>query len=254
MYPDGEPTNVDFLGIGAQKAATSWLHVQLAGHPQIWFPAVKETHFWDRRDDRDVSEWLDMFASAPSGVIRGEITPAYGPLDESVIREIARAAPQLRIFYSIRNPIERAWSAALMDLSESGQNPLEVGDDWYLEHFESAESRARGDYLGTIRRWRRVFGEKAVHLLWFDEIKRDPRSVLIRLASDLGVDDAFYRMQTVESIERRVFVGSGIPVRSSLQQALLEIYAKSINDLATYLDLNLKHWNHVARAGGGDES
>jgi len=37
-----------FLGIGAHKAGTSWLHRQLAAHPDIWMPPVKELHFFDR--------------------------------------------------------------------------------------------------------------------------------------------------------------------------------------------------------------
>ncbi len=37
----------DFLGIGAQKAGTSWLHRNLAYHPKIWLPPVKEVHYFD---------------------------------------------------------------------------------------------------------------------------------------------------------------------------------------------------------------
>lgn len=36
-----------FLGIGAQKAGTSWLHQQLANHPEIWLPPEKELHYFD---------------------------------------------------------------------------------------------------------------------------------------------------------------------------------------------------------------
>jgi hypothetical protein len=39
-----------FLGIGAQKCGTSWLHVNLRQHPQIWLPPKKEIHFFDTRD------------------------------------------------------------------------------------------------------------------------------------------------------------------------------------------------------------
>ncbi len=38
----------DFLGIGAQKAGTTWLHAQLAAHPDVWVPPPKELHFFDR--------------------------------------------------------------------------------------------------------------------------------------------------------------------------------------------------------------
>jgi hypothetical protein len=46
--PESTPPNLPaFLGIGAQKAGTSWLYVQLARHPGIWMPPVKELHFFD---------------------------------------------------------------------------------------------------------------------------------------------------------------------------------------------------------------
>jgi hypothetical protein len=41
MYPD-------FLGIGAQKSGTTWLHANLRPHPQIWMPPIKELHYLDR--------------------------------------------------------------------------------------------------------------------------------------------------------------------------------------------------------------
>ncbi len=37
----------DFLGIGMERAGTSWLFAQLAAHPDIWVPPLKELHFWD---------------------------------------------------------------------------------------------------------------------------------------------------------------------------------------------------------------
>jgi sulfotransferase family protein len=43
MYPN-------FLGIGAQKSGTTWLHDNLARHPQVWLPPVKEIHYFDRPD------------------------------------------------------------------------------------------------------------------------------------------------------------------------------------------------------------
>jgi len=37
----------DFLGIGAHKAGTTWLDVNLREHPQIWMPPIKGVHFFD---------------------------------------------------------------------------------------------------------------------------------------------------------------------------------------------------------------
>jgi hypothetical protein len=37
----------DFLGVGMQKAGTSWLYEQLRNHPDAWLPKRKELHFFD---------------------------------------------------------------------------------------------------------------------------------------------------------------------------------------------------------------
>jgi hypothetical protein len=240
---------IDFLGIGAQKAATSWLHVQLANHPQVRFPAVKETHFWDNRAGRDVREWFAMFAATPPAVIQGEITPAYGPLSEAVIREIAHAAPGVRTFYSLRNPMERAWSAAVMELERADRTRSQVPDTWFIDHFHSNASRARGDYAGTLRRWRKVLGDDAVLVLWFDEICRDPRSVLVRLAEYLRIDDEFFRERSGASLERPIFAGPGEMVRPSLRRELRHLYAESILELEAYLEVDLAHWRSFETDG-----
>ena len=39
----------DFLGIGARKAGTTWLHHNLRQHPQIWMPPQRELHYFDHR-------------------------------------------------------------------------------------------------------------------------------------------------------------------------------------------------------------
>lgn len=45
MIPHNRPS---FLGIGAQRAGTSWLYSRLRKHQEIWMPPVKEIHFFDR--------------------------------------------------------------------------------------------------------------------------------------------------------------------------------------------------------------
>jgi len=39
----------EFLGIGAQKAGTTWLYENLRRHPQVWLPPVKELHYLDHK-------------------------------------------------------------------------------------------------------------------------------------------------------------------------------------------------------------
>ena len=40
-----------FLCIGAQKAGTTWLHVNLSQHPDLWLPPIKEIHYFDYKEN-----------------------------------------------------------------------------------------------------------------------------------------------------------------------------------------------------------
>jgi hypothetical protein len=66
-------------------------------------------------------------------------------LDEATIREIAGLPPNLRVIYSLRNPIARAWSSALMSLERAEMTIDEASPLWFLDHFKSAGPRRRGD-------------------------------------------------------------------------------------------------------------
>src|SRR5688572_28084454 len=38
-----------FLGIGAQRAASTWLYRCLRAHPRLWLPPIKELHYFTHR-------------------------------------------------------------------------------------------------------------------------------------------------------------------------------------------------------------
>ncbi len=42
-----------FLGVGAQKAGTTWLSFYLRDHPEVYFSPIKEMHFWGNRNRDD---------------------------------------------------------------------------------------------------------------------------------------------------------------------------------------------------------
>jgi hypothetical protein len=232
---------IDFLGIGAQKAATTWIFKHLELHPQIHFPAGKEIHFWDQHRGRGVDWWLDQFSQDGSWK-QGEITPAYALLEESTIREIYAIAPELRVFYSIRNPIARAWSAALMALERAEMAFDEASDLWFIDHFKSAGSRQRSDYAACLRRWRSVFPEDRIHLVVFDDIIRDPCAVLAGIADHIRVDPQFYARIEPTELLTRVFPGPAYDVRSPLLDCLRTLYRRQIEALAAETQRDFRTW------------
>ena len=145
---------LDFLGIGAQKAGTTWLYEMLCQHPQLAFPGGKEMHFWDAGRSRGLEWYRSCFNVGEKK--NGEITPAYAMLPVETIREIHALNPALRVIYILRNPIDRAWSSARMALERAEMTLAEASDQWFVDHFLSQGSLRRGDYESCIRHWRQV--------------------------------------------------------------------------------------------------
>jgi hypothetical protein len=118
---------VDFLGIGAQKAGTTWLWTMLRAHPQIWMPPGKELHYFDR------------CLRYPS--------PSLLAADRFVDRLLSHAAHnrefRRRCWADIRNAIsQRDWKLLRWFLR------YYLGtccDDWYLSLFQQGSGRVRGE-------------------------------------------------------------------------------------------------------------
>ena len=146
-----------FLGIGAPKAGTTWLHHNLAAHPDLYLPPEKELHYFTVALHRGMRWYSSRFEDAGAR-IPGEITPGYIALNQRRIALVRDLMPDCRLILIMRNPVDRAWSHAVMKLARrEGRTVESVSDAEFAAHFRGTMSRRRSDYLGTIKRWHAVF-------------------------------------------------------------------------------------------------
>lgn len=235
---------LNFLGIGAQKAGTTWLYEMLKMHPEITFPAGKEIHFWNRlSSDSSFESYFAHFTSPDS--IQGEITPAYAFLPLEIIKKLHHHCPDIRLIYIIRNPIERAWSSAKMALRRAEMEFHEASDQWFIDHFNSKGSLARGDYETCIRNWRTVFTEEQLLILQFDEIKDSPNKILQKCCHHIRVNTFETDLLSSINTHKPVFSGQKQALNSTLNSHLIELYHPKIKQLETYLQISLSHWLDV---------
>ena len=109
----------DFIGIGAQKAGTTWLARNLAPHPEIHMPR-KEVHYFDRKI-RDRSNAVTRFLGKTKN-------------DEQWRRQVRRIPQQLR-----RNP-------SFADLRWNYRYYMRPYDDkWYAQVFEPKKGKVSGE-------------------------------------------------------------------------------------------------------------
>ncbi|WP_207461072.1 sulfotransferase [Azospirillum sp. SYSU D00513] len=233
---------LQFLGIGAQKAGTTWLYFNLKKHPSVFLTEEKELHFWDQHRANGLDWYRQQFAAAPQGMVAGEITPAYGILASETVAEIRREFPDIRLIYLIRNPIERAWSSALMALPRAEMAFEEASDTWFIDHFNARGSASRGDYETCLEVWRSHYPAEQLHVETFDDIVADPRGVLRRCCRHLGLDPTAYEAVPDDSLSAPHNVGSRHPMRPTLRHYLDGLYRPKIESLGRYLGRDLSGW------------
>ncbi len=246
-----EGSALTFLGIGAQKSGTTWLHRMLCRHPDIFMPEKKELHFWDTEEltHRSILAYGSHFSSS-AAIARGEITPAYGPLERETISLVHDYFPDVRLLFIMRNPIERAWSHAKMHVLQYMKKGFTVDghlvdmetmpDHWFIDHFHSAKSTRRGDYETCIRNWLSFYPDHALRIMFYDDIERSPRALLSGCCTHLGIDSAFYDTFDERELRSRYKVSTPDTIRPALLPVLREIYLPKIKSLSEYLGMDLE--------------
>lgn len=80
---NGAPKKPAIVGIGAQKAGTTWLAQMLAENPGVWAPPLKEAQFFSHNFDEDHRRWIPWhFKRGRQNLekqyaARGEALPAH---------------------------------------------------------------------------------------------------------------------------------------------------------------------------------
>jgi hypothetical protein len=105
---------VDFIVIGAMKSGTTTLHAWLSEHPEVAMASWKEPAFFSR-DDRwgRGADWYEsLFEMSSTEQLRGDASTSYTDPRRAAVaaRRIHEMAPQGRLIYLVRDPIERARS------------------------------------------------------------------------------------------------------------------------------------------------
>jgi hypothetical protein len=177
-----------FLILGAAKAGTTSLAAWLAARPDVYVPPQKELHFLSSDDlwGRGVASYEAAFAPAGDR-LAGEATPNYLGLD-TVPARAAQVVPGARLIALLREPVERAWSHHAYD-HELGIAEVAF-DDVAATVGRDDEHRylAQGRYLRHLERWCEHFPRDQLLVLWFDELRSDPRAVYRRTCEFLGLD------------------------------------------------------------------
>lgn len=176
-----------FLGLGVQKAGTSWLHRLLASHPDVWMPVRrKEVSFFSKHYEKGLS-WYEQFF--PSGnevrnyLAVGEITPdyLYGYHGNCAIR-IADVPSIQQLIVSLRNPVDRAYAGyGHYVRNYNYRRPFEDFIEEWPHHVEM------GFYARHLERYLEHFDREQFLVLLFEHLFDDVNATKQKLATFLNI-------------------------------------------------------------------
>jgi hypothetical protein len=182
----------DFIGLGAQRAGTTWLYSLIAAHPDVHGDAVKELHFFHRYWNRpfgatDAITYARYFPR-PDGRLAGEWSPGY--LSHFWIPPLLDvAAPAAKLLVSFRDPVERYRSGLALQ-SETRRPSAAAASTAFRIGCYGMQLEQLFSYVDRTR----------VLVVQFEACTVDPRGELARIYEFLDLDATF----RPDGINRRV--------------------------------------------------
>ncbi len=199
----------DFLVIGAGKSGTTSLDNYLKQHPSIFIPTIKEPNFFgyetstkdDFKDEPEelnhfnqsittLEEYLELFANAKPGQIKGETSNTY-MYHETAPGRIKHYNPGMKLVAILRQPVSRLYSRYLHLAREGRQPALATCFDKNSIWWKRNDLIKEGFYYRNLSKFYNEFPEKNIKVILYENFNRDPNGVLFEIFEFLGVDPAF---------------------------------------------------------------
>jgi Sulfotransferase domain len=229
----------DFVGIGAQKAGTTWWFSLIASHPGVAQrdDIHKERHFFDRFAARSFgSEQCTQYHGwfpRPAGMVTGEWTPDYMHLGW-VPSLLAAAAPRARVLVLLRDPVERFQSGLAHHRGHRGALTAEAYSD----------ALVRGFYGQALAEWTRHFPREQMLVLQYERCVQDPVGEIQRTYRFLNLPP-FTPDEVTESVNRR---RAQLTLPDDARRRLRELYAPDVLALAAATpEIDPELWPNFAR-------
>ena len=207
----------NFLIIGVQKAGTTSLINYLSQHPDVFVPHDKEIPYF--HDDSYFQKGLDYYKKQFDGW-KGETMVGLAPVNtffyaEKAAPRLYEYNPSMKLILILRNPIDRAYSHywycrrnALESTSfESAMTrELQLIESGCREEMPCVYYISHGFYYEQLEVYLKYFPLDKFLILFYDELKSNPRAVMQRIYLYLGIEETYIngigRKHNVASIPR----------------------------------------------------
>lgn len=250
---------ISFALVGAQKAATSTLYQMLVEHPEIAGGPEKEMRFFTMEhldwDHPDYAEYARP-GTKPEAHLAGDATPDY-TIWPHALERMRRYDPDMRILFTVRDPIERAMSQWSMQRARHEDFP-DVPDaiDAFITdrlpeslpagmpawEYRRQTLFVRGLYAQQVRRGYDVFPAGQWLVLDFDDVGAQPHCTLDRVTDFLGVD-RFAEHPDLRHKNRTASDHRGAAPTPADIARLVDLYTAELAEFSALTGLDVSRWS-----------
>ena len=199
----------DFFIVGAPKCGTTAMNDYLRRHPHIFMPERKDTTFFGSdlhfRQPRISNEAYQLLFRGANGAKRVGETSVWYLYSKKAAEEIKAFSPDASIVVMLRNPVDMLYaqhSEFFYNLNEdipSFEGALDAEEDrkrgeripTQAHLVEGLFYRETAKYAEQLERYFDVFGREKVHIIIFDDFKRDTARIFCETLEFLDVDSSF---------------------------------------------------------------
>lgn len=188
---------LDFVVIGVQKCATTWLYDCLFEHPELDLRNEKTEIGYYGGDQFKINGeeyYFNKFKN--NGNKKGCVSVEYIE-DANIPKILFEHNPDIKIIVSLRDPIDRIVSAYNWYLRKAAIPELALNDGLQIavdSYFSGSDSGSkyfdliqRGFYFDHINRFLDYFSLNNIMFVLYDEIKNDPKKTIIDIESFLQI-------------------------------------------------------------------
>jgi hypothetical protein len=225
---------LDFVGVGVQKAGTTWWHSLLTAQPQVHASVRKELHLfqhgWYRAQTKADVEQYHRYFPKPATGCTGEWTPRY-MLDPWTPVRLRTAAPVAKLLVLLRGPIEPFRSHVTHAAARHGNLHLRL----------LVEAAERGRYGNQRARLERHLPRNQLLVLQLERCAEDVTTHLAATYRFLELDDAFVPPHAAEPVYTSR--GPKVELAPELVDELRALYRPELVALAArYQEIDVDTW------------
>lgn len=151
------------------------------------------------RDEYSDEWYASLFSECDPERWTGDFSPDYSLLPEQGIEHLARLAPDARLLFMMRDPVDRALSGASYVLRHHGAMPREESVQRIANLARTKLQLDFSDYRSILSRYWRLFSRERILVCFHDDIDSHPQAIFEALFRFLDLDPARLSERTIET-------------------------------------------------------